>query len=326
MSEEQKKQIFDYIFDSKDVPEDIQSEFTRWLVEHEGEPQTEYLMLKKWEEHSKTLFEGRDFSGLKRMKKDIRSRTRGVFWAKSLCVMFFIVAAFCSGWMISSATQEPLKETTLATSQHGIGEFVLPDGTKAYLNAGSRLTYPEVFADNAREVSLSGECFLEVRKDNGRPFRVKMNSLDIEVLGTSFGAVNKDSEGREEVILKSGSVKVSGASLDESIVLEPDQMLSYSSYEGKAELRSINTAECYRWYEDCLVFDNSRLADILSNISRRFNVEIKPMTSVSMDKRMSLTITGESLDVTMDLIASLLPIRYEIIGNTLIIRDNHPQF
>ncbi len=322
MSEEHKKQIFDYICESENVPKEIMEEFSEWLIVHEGDRETEDLMQKKWEEHSKTAFSGSDLTGLQKIRKTIRTRTRTSMMAKSLYAALITAIAFCAGWIISSTTQTPLKETTLATAEHGRGEFILPDGTKVYLNGNSRLTYPEVFADDSREVRLSGECFFEVRKDKERPFRVMMNDLQIEVLGTSFGALNNTRKGVEEIVLKSGSVKVSGNELEEDITLKPNQMLTYSSYEGKASVVQTDAAESYKWYEECLTFDNSRFSDILQNISKRYNVEIQTMTSVSiMDKRMSLTISSENLPSAMELIAMLLPVRYEIIGNTLIIRD-----
>ncbi len=43
--------------------------------------------------------------------------------------------------------------------------ILLPDGTVAHLNAGSRLMYPSVFSGKNREVFLSGEGYFEVSHD-----------------------------------------------------------------------------------------------------------------------------------------------------------------
>ena len=108
-------------------------------------------------------------------------------------------------------------------------------------------------------------------------------------------------------------------------MLKPDQMLSYSSYDGIAEVKNVNAYDTCRWYEECLVFDNVQLGYVIENISRRFNVDVKLLTSVPMDSRMSMTITNENLGTAMDLIAALLPIRYEIVGDNLIIEDKYPK-
>jgi hypothetical protein len=41
-----------------------------------------------------------------------------------------------------------------------------------------------------------------------------------------------------------------------------------------------------------------------------------------MDKRLSMTIVNEQLEAVMEVISTLLPISYEIHGNSLIIKDN----
>jgi hypothetical protein len=72
----------------------------------------------------------------------------------------------------------------------------------------------------------------------------------------------------------------------------------------------------------CLTFENTRFRDVLENIKHRYRVDIKEHTSVSMDKRLSMTIVNEQLEAVMEVISTLLPISYEIHGNSLIIKDN----
>ena len=64
--------------------------------------------------------------------------------------------------------------------------LTLSDGTRVYLNAESRLKYPVVFRGTERVVELSGEAYFKVSKDALRPFVVKMNGVNVRVLGTSF--------------------------------------------------------------------------------------------------------------------------------------------
>ena len=172
-------------------------------------------------------------------------------------------------------------------------------------------------------VTLTGEAFFEVVKDTERPFRVDMTNLNIEVLGTSFGASCYKCDSKEEVILKSGSVKISSNKDAASVILKPDERLTYSPFDGKVKVDTIDVANRYRWYESYLSFDNARFGDILANIEHRYRVEIRPLTSVSMDKRLSLTIIHEPLETIMDVVSTLLPIKYEIHDGSLIIRDKY---
>jgi ferric-dicitrate binding protein FerR (iron transport regulator) len=167
MADELKQQIIEYIFGHQDVPDHIMDEFSRWLLEHEGDPETESIMLEKWEEYSKTLFEEDDLKGLKGVRRAIREqeqkkKTRSR-WIVGISSSLAAIALFLAGYASSSLFNEPVKEITLVTANDNIGEFTLPDGTKVWLNEKSRLTYPECFADNERNVTLHGEGFFEVR-------------------------------------------------------------------------------------------------------------------------------------------------------------------
>ena len=105
-----------------------------------------------------------------------------------------------SCWYSSEAISPPRRhshpksEVTLLTAKGHVGEFTLPDGTKVWLNGESRLKYNAEFSGRTRDVALTGEAFFEVRKDTLRPFRVSMNDLQVEVLGTSFDAMTTRSD------------------------------------------------------------------------------------------------------------------------------------
>ena len=57
-------------------------------------------------------------------------------------------------------------------------KLLLSDGTKVYLNAGSRLVYPDIFSDKNREVFLVGEAFFDVKHDKQHPFIVQTLTLE----------------------------------------------------------------------------------------------------------------------------------------------------
>ena len=62
----------------------------------------------------------------------------------------------------------------------------LPDGSRLWLNAGSKVRYAEGFATGVRELTLSGEGFFDVKHDPGQPFLIHAGGLDVKVLGTSL--------------------------------------------------------------------------------------------------------------------------------------------
>ena len=64
--------------------------------------------------------------------------------------------------------------------------LVLPDGTKVWLNAGSKLNYDKNYGNAIREVSLTGEAYFDVVKNPEKPFIIHASKIDIKVLGTAF--------------------------------------------------------------------------------------------------------------------------------------------
>ena len=103
--------------------------------------------------------------------------------------------------------------------------IVLSDGTKVFLNGGSRLEYPPVFAKDVRHVKLSGEAFLNVEHDEAHPFRVETFDSMIEVLGTEFNVYADEENGHFSTTLLRGKVKVStlGDEEYEQVILSPDE-------------------------------------------------------------------------------------------------------
>ena len=326
-STKSKKKIFDYILGNDNVPPKIMKDFSRWLIQHENDRETEEIMLSKWEEFSDERFTEEDFAELERIRKSIHSKPvkfdkkyyRTVIFGLCACISFALF--FIAGLLSSPILKSPEKEISLITSDGNIAEFSLPDGTKVWLNENSRLTYPEKFNSRKRSVSLIGEGYFEVRKDSLHPFSVKMKTLEIEVLGTSFGASCYECDSKEEVVLKTGRVAISGTKLNAPVLMEPDQILKFSPSDNRVEISHIDASNQYRWYERHLTFYNAELGDVIANIERRYRTDIQLETSISLHTRLSLTILQEPLEAVMDAITALLPVKYGISDGIVTISD-----
>ena len=98
---------------------------------------------------------------------------------------------------------------SIETPKGGRYQVLLPDGTKVWLNAGSKLTYPVSFrANSSRKVELTGEAYFEVAKNDRLPFIVKTVLQEVEVLGTHFNVMAYADEKSIRTTLLEGSVKV----------------------------------------------------------------------------------------------------------------------
>jgi ferric-dicitrate binding protein FerR (iron transport regulator) len=110
--------------------------------------------------------------------------------------------------LASSRSGKKVLYNTLSTPRGGKYQVVLPDGSKVWLNAESSLHFPTAFTGNQREVTLTGEAYFEVAKNKEKPFRVKVDGMSINVLGTHFNVNAYSDENTIKTSLLEGSVKI----------------------------------------------------------------------------------------------------------------------
>src|SRR5690606_2224699 len=134
-----------------------------------------------------------------------------------------------------------LVNNTIETPKGGIYQIVLPDGSKAWLNSASSISFPSNFSATERKVSIKGEVYFEIQHDVARPCRVQAPRQQVEVLGTKFNINAYQDEPYVRTSLIEGSVKVKGVAQEH--VLKPGFELSTTKKGddkvGKADIEAI---------------------------------------------------------------------------------------
>lgn len=185
------------------------------------------------------------------------------------------VVAVCvaATWWISSLrfslsgdAQPVAQELTVPAGQRA--HIVLPDGSKAWVNAGSTLSYPSVFGSE-RRVALSGEACFEVAKGE-RPFIVSTGKVDVRALGTQFNVFSYPGE-ELSVSLLEGSVRVYAPDRErQGVVLTPGQQLVETG--GRFVVGNI-TDDPAMWREGLYAFDGQNLKEILRRLELYYDVK-----------------------------------------------------
>ena len=115
----------------------------------------------------------------------------------------------------------------------------LPDGSRVWLNAGSKLTFSKNFGDNMREVTLTGEAFFDVVKNPEKPFVIHTSTIDVKVLGTQFNVKSYPTDKTTETSLLRGSVEVVVKNRpNEKYILKPNEKLVVLNEEVKAAVNN----------------------------------------------------------------------------------------
>ena len=200
----------------------------------------------------------------------------------------------------------------VATTAGQRAQFVLPDGSKVWLNASTQLAYKTSLWSRERQVNLTGEAYFEVAKDAKKPFVVQAGEIDVEVLGTCFDLDSYSSGEFVETALLNGSVKISGKALKDPVYLKPNELFRYRKSDQIASVEEAKVGLYADWIKDRLVFDNDCLADILISMEGRYNMEIECPKQFAASTRLSFTIRQESIEEVMEAMSLIAPIRYEI--------------
>lgn len=154
-------------------------------------------------------------------------------------------------------------------------EILLSDGTKVWLNAGSRLVYPDFFNDKNREVFLVGEAFFEVEHDKNHPFIVQTTDIRIKVLGTQFNVSAYPSDNIIETVLTEGKVRLeqnNSGLFSETTGMEPSQLATFNKTTRETKLVTVDTDNYTLWKEGVFKFEATHLCRIVKKLERFYNI------------------------------------------------------
>jgi len=164
-------------------------------------------------------------------------------------------------------------QNTLIIPRGGEYNLVLSDGTRIFLNSVSKLQYPVVFDKQKREVSLEGEAYFEVERDEKRPFFVNINGMKVEVLGTSFNIKAYADDDEIFTTLVEGSVKVNSAQSNEEWILAPNQQAVMGKNTSKVEVREVDAQQFIGWKNGVYYFTNEPVEEIMKTLSRWYDFD-----------------------------------------------------
>lgn len=206
---------------------------------------------------------------------------------------------------------------TLKTPLGGKYQIVLADGTKAWLNAGSSLTFPESFSGKERLVKAKGEIYFEVSPDKTKPFIVNTNDLDIRVLGTSFiVSTYKEDYLYPSVSLIEGKVELSVDGHASNLVpgqkaIVRKQGLEIQPFDEESEVA---------WKNDYFIFKDRNIKEIMSSLGRWYDADIEYQGDDWIDKKFTVRISRrQDIREILSLIELTGSIEFKIVGRRVIV-------
>lgn len=191
-------------------------------------------------------------------------------------------------------------------------QVTLPDGTSVWLNSGTTMRYPASFDHRRkREVTVDGQVYLDVARDERHPFIVHTYLADVEVHGTVFDVNAKEQDRVFETSLFEGKVSVSlpGAA-DRRIFLSPDKKLTLR--DNKLWISKIDDYDVYKWREGLYCFRDKHFSEIIRDLERYYGKEIvyEPDPRLEKDVLTGKFRIKDGLDYALQILQTSLRFNY----------------
>lgn len=239
---------------------------------------------------------------------------------RAAAVLLPLACLWLLGQYAGSPQQAAGRQVTVVAPAGVRKTIHLADGSKVYLNSGSKLVYPVPFAGGKRRVSLVGEAFFAVAKDSRRPFIVRTGPLLTRVTGTSFNIRYRQQENKIAVALATGKVEIEKQSGGGMARLVPGQQLVYDQASQSCRVGPYDRQQVLGWRAGVLHFEQASFREVVDQLATWYGVDIT-IAGPLPEKQWQYTgaYHQQSLEEVLEGIAFVKGFRYARQGNKVTI-------
>jgi len=210
-----------------------------------------------------------------------------------------------------------LKQIEIVTIDNNI-QKQLKDGSVININSHSKLTYPENFDKNLREVNLDGEGFFDIAHNKEKPFIIHYKNVNIKVVGTSFNV--KTSNDKVEVFVKTGKVLLyceSSNTNETSLVelLAGDKGILDRTTKKAYKEEYANENDIF-WYTKTLIFNKTELSEVIEILQNNYDVNIVLKNQALNKLRLSTTFKNQNIESILNIISTSFNLKISKTNST----------
>lgn len=257
------------------------------------------------------------------------SRVVRMRWLRAACALLLITAGALTAMIFWRNTEAEKARMAAAerslTFSTGAGEHrlvTLSDKTRIWMNGATVLEVPEIFTGDYRTVRLhEGEIFIEAGIDPGKPFRAEMDSVTVDVLGTSFNMRNYHTDPGASVSVATGKVAMRHS--NRSLILTPGKTGIWSKYDGSL-LPGKPAGKPGSWKHREFHFDGEPLGEALAVLEHSFGYRYHVKDKRLLMRPVKAAFRDQSHADVLRILAAMGRFRYEQRDSTIIITANTP--
>ena len=251
-------------------------------------------------------------------------------------------------FMNGSKNNSNFAQNILEVPYGSMSILTLPDGTKLWVNSGSKLTYNSDYGKKNRDIYLTGEAYFDVAKNRKLPFVVHALNVKIKAIGTSFNVKAYPDEKKVETTLIQGLVEIEKSGSKSIILLNPSQKIIIPEVEKpepivqknqKVQLskkmnvsmeatdtaiildKEIDTEKEISWKNGKLIFDREPLSSLTVKLERRYDVDFYFETEKLKEYKYSGIFMDLSLEQILEAMKYSSPIDFVIKDKKVFLKE-----
>lgn len=257
----------------------------------------------------------------------------------------FLTGTFVYTYLTNKYAVHSLVYNEIVVPLGAKSQVTLSDGTKVWLNAGSKLRYPMQFGKLNREVYLEGEGFFDVTHNKDKLFLVRTSDITIKVYGTQFNVKSYPDENKVSTTLVKGSVAIetrgnkkpptylkpnqtaifykTGIAIPPESLPRPKAAVKQESVQANdiVVAHEVDPAPVTSWKDKRWVIDSEELGKLAIILERRYNVKITIEDGDLKNYKFSGILTEETFEQVLKIIQLSAPIQFSIDHNHVIIKE-----
>lgn len=273
----------------------------------------------------------------------------------AIIVITFALGAVTGKFYLQNEVPSNDKEYYIVEAPRGAKSFLtLADGTKIWLNAGSKLSYQRNYNKENRNIFLEGEAFFEVAKNEHIPFYVYSSGIVVKAIGTAFNVKAYPEEGIVETTLVEGSISVESVGktgVKEQTLMHPNQKASFykaskdmvvENQEEEEDIieeipipipikakierievkKEIDTELYTSWKDKRWFFEKQRLEDFAIILERIYDIKVIFKDDELKNYRLTGSLQEENLEQVLQAIQFTIPMDYNVHHNEVTLKIN----
>ena len=231
-------------------------------------------------------------------------------------------------------TETSSTEREIVNESSEIKILKLPDSSSVFLHPHSTIRISANFNKGDRVVSLKGEAFFDVVRDETRPFKVYTHDVISTVLGTSFLITAPSPNEKIIVAVKTGRVAVSSNAemsgsrkVNQEVIVTPNQQAVFNPESKVLKATLVQNPVTLSQPEEIQptktkeIFDEEPIINILQNIEQMYGIQIEYDETILSTCRITTAFLNEDLYERLDILSKAIGGTYRVEGTQIIFQS-----